>query len=217
MLARRKLVNLKGKAATGKVDTEEVQAAIIHATRMVIAAKQKKKNPEQESMCEIVSKRDELIKEQEDIDRLRNSDIYAEEEKLMEQEDRLFEERQEAVDRFVEELAEGMEEMSDETLAKMNEELAALGDDILEKLEEQMNVLSELEVLDPHMTEDKLEEVKRKHRSAEERAILKANMDYIKTMSKHNCTSLLSASGNSVFSGSKTSFHNSSQPLKFLS
>ena len=209
LLARRKLVNLKGKAATGKVDTEEVQAAIIHATRMVIAAKRKKKNLEQESMCEIISKRDERIKEQEDIDRLKNADIYAEEEKLAEQEDRLFEERQEAVDRFVEELAEGMEEMSDATIAKMNEELAALGEDILEKLEEQMNVLSELEVLDPHMSEDQLEEVKRKHRSAEERAIMKANMDYIKTMTKHNSTSMLSALGISALSDSKTIFHNS--------
>ena len=58
----------------------------------------------------------------------------------------------------------------------------------LEQLEEAMEMLEDMEMLDPHMTEDELKELKLKHRMAESKAMLKADMDYLKGMIKHQST-----------------------------
>ena len=41
-----------------------------------------------------------------------------------------------------------------------------------------------MEMIDPHMTKEDLEELKRKHRASEQKAMMKADMDYLKGMIK---------------------------------
>ena len=42
-----------------------------------------------------------------------------------------------------------------------------------------------MEVVDPHMSKEDFEDLKRKHRASENKAIVKANMEYLKDMIKH--------------------------------
>ena len=53
-------------------------------------------------------------------------------------------------------------------------------------LEEAMNMAELMEVVDPHMSKEDYENLKRKHRASEERAIMKADMDYLKAVIKMN-------------------------------
>ena len=70
-------------------------------------------------------------------------------------------------------------------LSELNEMLADMGEEQLKELEEAMEMLEDLEFLDPHMSEEELKEVKLKHRAAESKAIVKADTDYLKSMIKH--------------------------------
>ena len=67
----------------------------------------------------------------------------------------------------------------------MNELVSRLGEKELEKLEETMEAFEEMEVVDPHMTKEEFEELKKKHRNSENKAIVKAEMDYLKDTIKH--------------------------------
>ena len=60
-----------------------------------------------------------------------------------------------------------------------------------------------MEVVDPHMSEDKLRELKQKHRDAENKAILKANMEYLKSTIKHETEKGVSLPG---MGGSSSAF-----------
>ena len=62
--------------------------------------------------------------------------------------------------------------------------IAEYGEEEIEKLEDAMDQLELMEVVDPHMSEEDLEELKRKHRLAEQKAIMKADMDYLKGVIK---------------------------------
>ncbi|MBQ3798505.1 MAG: hypothetical protein II842_19880, partial [Butyrivibrio sp.] len=59
------------------------------------------------------------------------------------------------------------------------------GEEELKQLEEAMEMLETMEVVNPHMSKEDLEELKRKHRASEDKAIMKANMEYLKDMIKH--------------------------------
>ncbi len=48
-----------------------------------------------------------------------------------------------------------------------------------------MEMLESMEIVDPHMSKEDLEDLKRKHRASEDKAIMKANMDYLKDMIKY--------------------------------
>ena len=95
-------------------------------------------------------------------------------------------------------------------MAELNEKIAEFGEEALREMEEAMAALEELEMLDPHMSEEELEKVKRKHRLAEEKAILKADMDYLKDTIKHQQMAQMSSmqgfgSGGSSFDESSFS------------
>ena len=183
--ARRKLVELKRKLLGDQADSDEVQTALIHAERMELVAKRKKRALENEELVERVQAQDSRNEDREsDLEEIERNRVMAEEDKIADAEDEIFEKRQEAIDEAMEELAARGEEITEE----LNETLADLGEDLIAELEDQMEALQDMEILNPHMSEEKLEEVKRKHRAAEERAILKANMEYFKATMKHTAS-----------------------------
>ena len=180
--ARRKVVELKRKLFAGQADSDEVQTALIHAERMELVAKRKKRALENEELVERVQEQDGRREDREsESDTLERNRVMAREDQIADAEDAVFEKRQEAVDEVMEELAARGEEVTKE----LTETLSKLGEELIAELEDQMEALQGMEILNPHMSEEKLEEVKRKHRAAEERAIMKANMEYFKTTMKH--------------------------------
>lgn len=194
--AKRKVLELKRKIANGDGDSDELQLALTHATRMEMVARKKKHNLELEELAEITRQRDEkLDKMKETASDMKNQMIEAKEDEIGESEDDIFEEREEMLDELQEEIKEKNEEISEETMAELNKQIAEFGEEALREMEEAMELLEDLEMLDPHMSEEELEKVKRKHRASEEKAILKADMDYLKDTIKHQMSQTNSMSG----------------------
>ncbi len=178
--AKRKVVEMRRKISSKEGDPEELQFALTHAKRMEMVARKKKHHLELEELVTHTRERDEREeKTEEAAQRLEDSFISAEEEKLSQKEDEVFEKRQDLLHEAAEE--GGTEDM----LADLNEMLSEYGEETLKELEEAMELLESMEFLDPHMSEEELEELKRKHRAAENKAIVKADMDYLKDMIKH--------------------------------
>ncbi|MBQ9610275.1 MAG: hypothetical protein IJV15_12625 [Lachnospiraceae bacterium] len=194
--AKRKVLELKRKIANGDGDADELQLALTHATRMEMVARKKKHNLELEELAEITRQRDEkLDKMKETASNMKNQMIEAKEDEISEDEDDIFEEREAMLEELQEEIEERNEEVSEEMMAELNAQIAEFGEEALREMEEAMELLEELEMLDPHMSEEELEKVKRKHRASEEKAILKADMDYLKDTIKHQMAQTNSMSG----------------------
>ena len=129
----------------------------------------------------------------------------------------IFDERYKMIEDMMDVLQEeDISNLSDEMLDEMNEMIASFGEDELEMLEEAMDMAELMEVVDPHMSKEDYENLKRKHRASEERAIMKADMDYLKAVIKMNMDkslkspSLDAGAGMSGFSGN--AFSASSMP-----
>lgn len=194
--AKRKVLEVRRKMASSDGDADELQAALTHAKRMEMAARKKKHHLELEELVVTTQQRDEkLDKMEEAASDINSSMVQASEEQVAEREDAIFEEREEMLDEITEGIAgegaggSGSGEtavISDDMMAELNEMIAEFGEEELKQLEEEMEMLENMEVIDPHMSKEDLEDLKRKHRSAENKAIMKANMDYLKTMIKHS-------------------------------
>ncbi len=196
LCAKRKVIEIKRKIANNDGDSDELRVALTHATRMEMAARKKKHNIEQEEMAEAVRKRDERLDELKESASDINSHLVSEkEDEVSEAEDEIFEAREETYEQIQEELKEKNEEITEEMIAELNEKIAELGEEALRQMEEAMEMLEDMEILDPHMSEEELEKVKRRHRAAEERAILKADMDYLKDTIKHQLAQSTFGSG----------------------
>gem|GEM_PF-705495 len=183
--AKRKVIEVKRKIASGAGNAEELQLALTHATRMEMAARKKKNHLELEEMIVTTQRRDELLDKQEDAaSDIRTAIIDSGEEKLNKAADDIFVQRQDLIEEAVDEMKENGEDISDEAMAELNEMIAEYGEEELEKLEEAMDELDLMEIVDPHMSEEDLAELKRKHRAAEQKAIMKADMDYLKGVIK---------------------------------
>ena len=178
--ARRKVLEVRRKMASSKNNAEELQLALTHARRMEMVAKKKKHHLELEELARTVSKRDEKLEQQEQaaVD-MKNSMVTADEEKIVKRQDEIFDER-------IEMISEAAEQMNDQMLKELNEKIAEFGEDELRELEEAMEMLENMEMIDPHMTKEDLDELKRKHRASEQKAMMKADMDYLKGMIKLN-------------------------------
>ena len=178
--ARRKVLEVRRKMASSKNNAEELQLALTHARRMEMVAKKKKHHLELEELARTVSKRDEKLEQQEQaaVD-MKNSMVTADEEKIVKRQDEIFDER-------IEMISEATEQMNDQMLKELNEKIAEFGEDELRELEEAMEMLENMEMIDPHMTKEDLDELKRKHRASEQKAMMKADMDYLKGMIKLN-------------------------------
>lgn len=183
--AKRKVLEVKRMIGRGEGDPEELQLALTHAKRMEMAARKKKHHLELEEYVENTRKRDErLEKEDDQAQELSSMMTQAAEEEIIEQEDAIFEARQDMISEVMDSIEESGLEASDEAIASINEMISEFGEEELEMLEEAMQMLEEMEIVDPHMSKEDLDELKQKHRASENKAIAKANMDYLKGMFK---------------------------------
>ena len=66
----------------------------------------------------------------------------------------------------------------------MSEIIDEFGQEEMELLEETMEMLEQLETVNPHMSDEQLDRLKHKHRASEDKAIAKANMEYLKGVMK---------------------------------
>lgn len=199
--AKRKVLELKRKIASGQGDAEELQLALTHAKRMEMVARKKKHHLELEELVVHTQKRDEMIdKMEETAQSVASSEVQFAEEKIYKAEDEIFERREDMLDEIQESFEESGIEISDDMMAELNAMVSEMGEDMLEELEEAMQMLEEMEIIDPHMSEEDLEELKRKHRNQEAKAMMKADMDYLKAMIKHTLEK--SVSGPSMSSSS---------------
>ena len=204
--AKRKVVQIKAKISANEGDAEEMQLALTHARRMEMVARKKKHHLELEEMAQITQKRNERQDSLEEAaTEMKNAMVSAEEEKISKQEEEIFDARQEQIAEAAQQIAESMSEyreqtseMTDEMLAELNEMISEFGEEELKELEEAMEMLETLEVIDPHMSKEDLEELKKKHRASEEKAMLKADMDYLKGMIKHQMHTSALTSGMST-------------------
>ncbi|SFQ04449.1 hypothetical protein SAMN02910358_00499 [Lachnospiraceae bacterium XBB1006] len=186
LAARRKVLDIRRKIASHDGDAEELQLALTHAKRMEMVARKKKHHLELEEMVVQTQNRDEqLDKIKNAATDMKNAMVTAEEETLSDREDAIFEEREKIMEDTAAELRETGAQNVDEMMENLGEMVAELGEEELKELEEAMEMLECMEVVDPHMSEEDLEELKRKHRAAENKAIMKADMDYLKGIIKH--------------------------------
>lgn len=209
--AKRKVLEVKRRISEKDGDPEELQLALTHAKRMEMAARKKRHNLELEELVEHTKSRDErqdrLEEASEDV---RQAVTQMSEEEIVSKEDAVFEERQDMLDEAMEMASQRSKEASDDMLADINAMIAEYGEDLLEELEEQMEQLENMEIIDPHMSEEDLEELKRKHRAAESKAMIKADMDYLKGLIKHMQEKGSSAQGFSGRGIQGSSFQSSS-------
>ncbi|WP_026497182.1 hypothetical protein [Butyrivibrio sp. WCD3002] len=186
LAAKRETLKLKSKIASGQGDPEELQIALTHAKRMEMVARKKKHHIELEELVQYTRKNDEKQEEMEDAAvQIKNAMVEAEEEKLTEQEDEIFEAREEMLSDVIDSIEESGKTISEGALSDINEMISEFGEEELEQLEESMGMLEEMEIVDPHMSKEDFEELKRKHRTSEDKDIVKANMDYLKDMIEH--------------------------------
>ena len=183
LTAKRKVQELKRKLNTGTGDAEDLHVALIHAERMEAVARKKKHHLELEELAKTMVERDEQKnRAEESADALRGVMTQLTEEEISAKEDEIWEERLKRLDDIREQARQGA--ISEETQEKMLADLASFGEEMLKNLEEAMELMEGMEVIDPHMDEEELKELKRKHRNAEEKAMVKADMDYLKEMIK---------------------------------
>ena len=184
--AKRKVAEVKRMISGGEGDPEELQLALTHAKRMEMAARKKRHNLELEEMVEHTRARDEerdkLEKSAEDMKQAMAS---ISEEEIAKQEDEVFNERQDMLHEAMELMGDRGDDSSDQMLENINQVIAEYGDELLEELEKQMEQLENMEIVDPHMSEEDLKKLKQKHRAAESKAMVKADMDYLKGIIKH--------------------------------
>ena len=208
--AKRKVIEVKRKLVANPKDSDELQAALIHAERMEMAARKKKHNLEMEELVSNTMKRDDYndkIEEQsKSSNDAVNSIVEQRQEEIFEREDEIFGKRQEMYDELREQLQESLSDMSEEMMLKMQQSIAEFGEEELKALEEEMQMLESMEIVNPHMSEEDYNKMKAKHRADEQKAIMKADMDYLKAILKLNFESEAKAS-QAAFSSAQSSMN----------
>lgn len=194
LAAKRKVLELKRKMASAGGDTEELELALTHAKRMEIAAKRKKNHLEMEEMVVANQK----YKEQEDklkkaAEDMKLSLIDVERDKVVDEQAKLAKIQSEKLIEEAEKMREKTEMISDKMMEEMGALLKEFGEEESKMLDEMSDMLDTMEIIDPHMNKEELKELKIKHRNAENKEILKADMDYLKGTYEH--LSKLSATG----------------------
>ena len=192
--AKRKVMELRRKASSGNVDSDDLQLALSHAKKMEMIAKKKKHNLELEEMVEHAKARDDMEEKIKDSSTAQTDILDAAKQTIENAEDEIKKQQEayaEEIEAQFEEMAEEyetedissedrMEEFSD----VMSEMMEEFGEEEMEMLEETMEMLEQLEAVNPHMSDEQLDNLKRKHRASENKAIAKANMEYIKGVMK---------------------------------
>ena len=200
--AKRKVLEVRRQICSKKGDACMLQLSLIHARRMEMTAARKKQHLELEELISRTIKSDEIRdKSEEAAENIKNAEINITEEKLLKEEDEIFNDRLDMLDEFI---SENGKAPDDEAVTYFNQLVSEFGEDELERLEEEISDLEKTEFINPHMDEKKFERLKIKHRNAENKALLMAEMDYLKGVFKH-LGSNGSISGFSLQSGSVSS------------
>jgi hypothetical protein len=156
---RNKRAQLITAKRDGSYDETELALAIIHAEAIEQVAKKRKKNLEMEEKAELVQENEEYEKQLEEAaDPL---GLFGGEDENSRQ---LSEEE-------MEQILSDLEEEMDELMKEMEENA---------KLDEALDEMTK--VLSGDMSPEDLEEMKKKHRAAEQRDIIKADMKYLKAL-----------------------------------
>ena len=188
--ARRAVSELKRKLSSAKDDKEELEIALNHAKRIERVAKKKKRNLELEELIEATGKKDEGEGESSVASREYDETDKVPKDKM--DEDIPEEEYDEYSDIEEMDISDHPDMTGDagygamsELTSELFEAMSELTEDLSEPIEDAMEMLSELEIMDPHMSEEELSELRIKHRNAERKDIVKADMDYLKDMIEH--------------------------------
>ncbi|MCR5603474.1 MAG: hypothetical protein K6G27_07215 [Lachnospiraceae bacterium] len=192
--AKRKISEIKRKLASSDGDSNDLQLALTHARKMEVVAERKKNNLTLEELVTNTQKRDELFKKKEEREASGSMTIDAYEQmkdEVLDKQLKLIEDNEKAMR---EEMAKKQQELEKEVARKqaeavredMQEQMGAfldeMDDEQSEMLREMSEMLDAVEIVDPHMNEQELDKLKLKHRLSENKAIMKADMDYLKGM-----------------------------------
>ena len=192
--AKRKISELKRKLASSDGDSNDLQLALTHARKMEVVAERKKNNLTLEEMVINTRKRDELFKKMEESGSSGSMSVDAYEQlkdEILDKQLKLIEDNEKAME---EEMAKRQQELEKEAARKqaetvreeMQEQMGTfldkMDDEQSEMLREMSEMLDAVEIVDPHMDEQELDKLKLKHRLSENKAIMKADMDYLKGM-----------------------------------
>lgn len=185
LAAKRNVSEIKRQLNKQKGDSEELQLALSHAKRMEMAARKKKKHLETEELVENTRRNEAETEENSGISEqeIRSTIVGNAEDELENMEDDVLEQRE----ALSEELSESIEEngeISEEMMSELNAMISEFGEEELKQLEEKMEMLENIEVIDPHMSEEDFKKLKIKHRTSEEKSLVKADMEYLKGMLK---------------------------------
>ncbi|MCR4807708.1 MAG: hypothetical protein K5857_08535 [Lachnospiraceae bacterium] len=194
--AKRKISEIKRKmASSGDENTDDLQLALTHARKMEVVAQRKKSNLELEEMAKNTQKRDEMQdKLQESASSLKNDVLENAKDQIMdeqlqniqEQAEISREETRQNREKIEEKLAEEQEKMQQmmESAEGMEDLVEEMSDAEMEAMREMSEMLDAMETIDPHMSEEELNKLKTKHRLSENKALMKADMDYLKGVFK---------------------------------
>ena len=194
LAARRSLSDLKRKLKTSDCSDDERQAALTHASRMIRVAYKKKKNLELEELVEKTMDADETSENFENVGEEisfdNEWDTSGEEETGSNNMDEALSENMELGDcveelsGYTEEIFESYESLIDEPEIISEEDIDEMMSEFISEMSEEMNdLLDAMEIINPHMDEAHFEKLKTKHRCDEQKEIVKADMDYLKSMS----------------------------------
>lgn len=194
--AKRKISEIKRKmSASGDENTDDLQLALVHARKMEVVAQRKKNNLEMEEMAKNTQRRDEMQdKLQDAASSLKNDVIEVAKDQIMDEQLQNIQEQaeiskeearqnREKIEEKLEEEQEKMQQMM-ESMEGMEELTEEMSDAEMEAMREMSEMLDAMETIDPHMSEEELNKLKTKHRLSENKALMKADMDYLKGMFK---------------------------------
>ncbi len=222
--AKRKVLELKRQLAKGGDDAKEIMVALSHAKAIERVAKKKKHHLELEELVEKTQQTDEKLEELKGEPKegsgggFTNFDFIEEaQQEIEDARDEILEEispeEMMAVEACMEEIPLEeipIEEISVEEIPvepasgdmeEFSEEMTEAVSEALSNLDEAQEMLEELEVVDPHMSKEDLKKLKIKHRSSEEKDIVKADMSYLRDMIKHALDQQMQSTGASQMAG----------------
>jgi len=193
LAAKRTIIELRREIQKGDGDVNELKIALTHAKKMEMVAKKKKHHLELEELVENTSKTDALNEKEEEkntgIGNMSAMMSDSASQKLQDAYDNIIEAQEEIYDEMTDEYSDELANLSseelDDVLGDLSDMVSEIGADELKELEEMMELVDLMEVVDPHMSEDDLKDLKRKHRTSEEKAMVKADADYFKSMMKY--------------------------------
>lgn len=181
--ARREVIRLKRQKADSSYDSEEVQAAIVHAQALERVAKKKLRHLQEEEMLRV---NDGTGVEMEEETKETQDPSMEESEQLQENTEESMQDQMEAVQDQMADMQEQMErevqEAMDDLMTMMQQKLW----DAMEEMMEELDLMEEMsggqtapgEEIDPN----DFRLMKLKHRSEEMKDIAKADSAYLKAM-----------------------------------